>query len=173
MVIVIIGIMAALVLPKVRLDNSAVDTAARTVSMSIMVAQRDAVARQHNVLVEFDTAGHSARTVWDNNNNREIDAGEKTRPFLLPEAVTLGRPPGVPPLGTTPDIGAAAMGNARGPRLILQRSGSADRATIVYLTSIRAKNGGKFADTRAVYIARATGRSTWYVWTGTKWRRGI
>ncbi len=172
-VVVIMGIMALIVLPKVRIDNSAVDTAARTISMALMVAQRDAVARQHSVIVEFDTAAHTARTVWDANNNRIADNGEKTRPFLIPEAVVMGRPAGVTALGTSADISVSGTGTARGPTIILQRSGSADRAAVIYLTSYRAKNGGQFKDARAIVIARATGRPTWYAWTGTKWRRGI
>ncbi|MEO7361424.1 MAG: prepilin-type N-terminal cleavage/methylation domain-containing protein, partial [Gemmatimonadaceae bacterium] len=91
-IVAIVGIMSMLVLPRIRIDNSAVDTAARTVSMSMMVAQRDAVSRQHDVLIKFDTAGHSVRTIWDVNNNGVEDSGEKTRPFLLSERVVLGRP---------------------------------------------------------------------------------
>ncbi|MCC6430222.1 MAG: prepilin-type N-terminal cleavage/methylation domain-containing protein, partial [Gemmatimonadaceae bacterium] len=80
MVLIIIGIMAATVMPKIRLDNTAVDTAVRSVNMSLMVAQREAVSRQHNVLLVIDTAHHTARTIWDANNNGLEDTGERTRP---------------------------------------------------------------------------------------------
>jgi hypothetical protein len=91
--------MAALVMPRVRLDNSQVDTAARSFGMALMVAQRDAASRQHNVLLVFDTTAHFIRTVWDVNNNAQFDSGEKSRLFLLPERVVLGRPSSVGALG--------------------------------------------------------------------------
>lgn len=170
MAMIMVGIMATLVLPKVRIGNSVVDTSARTISMSLMVAQREAVSRQHNVLVVFDTAQHTARTVWDLNNNRVADGGEKSRPFLLPEQLAFGLPPGVPALsGITETAGAG--GAPEGPMVVLQRSGSADRVAIVYLTTKRALAGSNEVDARALYIVRATGRPMWYSWTGSDWRR--
>ncbi len=173
MVIAIVSVLAALVLPKVRVENAQVDAAARTIGMTLMSAQRDAASRQHNVLVVFDTAAHIVSTVWDANNNETADAGEKVRPFLIPERVVFGRPAGVPALG-----GAAAgvgdmKSSPRGPYLVVQRNGAVDRSVTLYLTSFRARNGGKDKDARAVMVARATGRPDWYAWTGIKWRRGL
>ena len=164
--------MSLIVLPKIRIDNSTVDSAARTISLSLMVAQREAVGRGHNVLVMFDTAGHTARTVWDANNNGTADAGEKTRPFLLPERVVLGRPPTVPALGGTGEAAPTQLTTSKGPYFIMQRSGSVDRSQVMYLSTLTAMNGGAYKDVRAVYIARATGRAVWYKWTGTAWTRG-
>jgi prepilin-type N-terminal cleavage/methylation domain-containing protein len=172
MIVVIVGLMSLIVLPKIRIDNTAVDSAARTISLSLMVAQREAVARGHNVLVMFDTAGHTARTVWDANNNGVADAGEKSRPFLLPERVLLGRPPNVPPLGGTGELAPTQLTTAQGPYFIMQRSGSLDRAQVIYISTAEAMNGGAYSDVRAVYIARATGRAVWYKWNGTAWGRG-
>ncbi|MFN9202273.1 MAG: Tfp pilus assembly protein FimT/FimU, partial [Gemmatimonas sp.] len=45
------GILAAITVPKLRFDNARVETAARAIDLAIMAAQRDAVSRQHNVLV--------------------------------------------------------------------------------------------------------------------------
>jgi type II secretory pathway pseudopilin PulG len=166
MVIIIIGLLAALVLPRVRVDNSKVDTAARTIGMALMVAQREAVARQHNVLLVVDGGAHSARTIWDANNNGIADAGERSRPFLLPEQVVLARP------GHVPALGAEAEAPGSPLVIILQRNGAADRAHVLYLTTARAMSGNPHDELRAVQIARATGRPTWHVWTGTRWRRG-
>ncbi len=170
--IVVIGIMAALVLPKVRVDNAQVDAAARTLGMSLMVAQRDAAARQHNVLLLFDTAAHSVVSVWDANNNRKKDAGEKTRPFLLPDRVLLGRPSTVAALGTATASVPTMLSTDNKPMLVLQRNGSVDRTVTLYLSTMRAMSGGSNADTRAVVVARATARPEWYAWTGTAWRHG-
>jgi type II secretory pathway pseudopilin PulG len=75
LVIAIIGITATFVLPRVRFDNTRVDTAARTIDLVLMAAQRDAVSRQHNVLVVFDTSAGMLRTVWDANQNQGECAG--------------------------------------------------------------------------------------------------
>jgi type II secretory pathway pseudopilin PulG len=170
LVVAVIGILAALVLPKVRIDNSQVDTAARTLSMSLMVAQRDAASRQHNVLLVFDTSASTITTVWDKNNNGAIDPGEKTRPFPWPDHVVLGRPSSVSALGTAsarvPSLATTSQGK---PMLILQRNGSVDRAVTLYITS-KASMKGNAPEARAVIIARATARPEWYAWTGSRWR---
>ncbi len=173
MVLIIIGIMATLILPKIRLDSAGVDTAVRTVNMTLMVAQREAVSRQHNVIVVIDTAKHMARTVWDANNTGLRESGERTRPFLLPENVVIGRPSGVPAMGgAAEDAVAAAAALSGDPQVILLRSGASSRAATFYFTSVRAMAGGRDKDVRALSVSRATGRPTWYVWTGSRWRRG-
>lgn len=171
LVIAVVGILALLVLPKIRLDNAKVDAAARTLTLALMVAQREAASRQHNVLLVFDTTASTMTTVWDANNNGRRDNGEKTRPFLLAEHVVLGRPATVPALGTAtlgvPSMATTADGR---PMLILQRNGSVDRSVTLYLTSSAALAGSKNVEARAVTIARATAHPEWYAWTGSRWR---
>ncbi len=170
-VVSIIAIMAAIALPKVRVERAQVDGAVRTVSMAMMVAQREAVSRGHNVLVVFDTAHHVIRTVWDRNNNLMFDAGEKTRPFPIPERVVMGRGAGVPAFGASvADVPVMlTMNNA--PMMVLQRNGGTDRPLTLYLTSSRAQRGGPDKDTRALTVDRATARPVWYIWSATGWRR--
>jgi Tfp pilus assembly protein FimT len=166
-VVVVLGLLFALAMPRVRVDNTVVDTAARTITLSLMTAQRDAVARAHTVLVTFTVANHTARAVWDANNNGVADAGEKTRPFPLPDGARFGRPASVPPLdgdASTPGTDVVVL---------LQRNGAADRVHTLYLSTERALNGGPHADARALRITRATGRPMWYAWTGTEWRPGL
>lgn len=172
MIVTIIGLMALMVLPRIKVDNMSVDTAARAVSMSIMVAQRDAVSRQQNVIISFDTAAHTVRNIWDTNNNGVIDTGERSHPFLLPEKVMLGRPSSVPKLGGTAENAAAVRSTAAGPYFIMQRNGAMDRSDVVYFTTKASMGSGPDHDVRAVSIARATGRTVWYKWTGSVWRRG-
>lgn len=164
-VVVIMGLMFALALPKVRVDSTAVDTAARTINLAIMTAQRDAVARGHNVLVVFDATSHTTRTAWDVNNNGEAEPGEKSRPFLVPESVRFGRPPLVPGLDGDPSEPSEPA------TLVLQRNGSANRSQVLYLTSARALAGGEHSDARALRVTRATGRPVWFAWTGSAWRQ--
>lgn len=170
-VVAIIGIMAAIALPKVRVERAQVDGAVRTLSMALMVAQREAVSRGHNVLLVIDTTHHVIRTVWDSNNNMALDGSEKTRPFPIPERVILGRGADVPALGTaTADVPAMReVGDA--PMLVVQRNGGTDRAVTLYLTSKLAQAGVGEKDTRALTIDRATARPVWYVWSASGWRR--
>ena len=172
LVISIVGLMAALALPKVRLDNGQVDTAARTISMSLMAAQRESVARGHPVLVVFDTAAHTIRSVWDANGNEAADVGEHTKPVVLPERVMLGRPSDVAALGSATASVPVMKSSARGPYLIMQRNGALDRAVTIYLTTIMSMSGGPDREVRALVLSRATGRADVYIWTGTQWRRG-
>ena len=172
MIVTIIGIMALMLLPRIRVDNVSVDTAARAVSMSMMVAQRDAVSRQQNVIIAFDTAAHTVRTVWDANNNGVIDSGERAHPFLLPEKVIIGRPSSVPKLGGATEAAATSRSTEKGPYFIMQRSGAMDRSEVMYFTTKKSMGSGPDHDVRAVAIARATGRTVWYKWTGSVWRRG-
>lgn len=170
-VVAIIGIMALVALPRVRVEQASVDGAVRTVSMALMVAQREAVSRGHNVLVVFDTSHHVVRTVWDRNNNFEIDPGEKTRPFPIPERVVLGRGEGVPAFNSASDAVPSLRVVDDMPAIALQRNGSADRSMTMYFTSARSRRGIGEKDTRAMKFERATGRPTWYVWSGGSWRR--
>ncbi|MEP6780789.1 MAG: type II secretion system protein [Gemmatimonadaceae bacterium] len=171
-VCIIVGLMALIVMPKIRIDNSVVDTAARTINTSMMVAQREAVARQQNVLVMFDTAHHVVKTVWDANNNGTLDDGEKTRPFLLPDRVMIGRPADVPKLGGSGEVSVTGLSTEGGPFFIMMRGGSVDRSAVVYFTTRASMNGGEFRDVRAMSISRATGRPVWYKWGTGAWRRG-
>lgn len=170
LVVTLMGILAAFAMPKMRVESSQVDTAVRTVGMSILVAQREASSRQHNVLLVFDTTAHTVNTIWDKNNNMAIDYAEKTRPFLLPERVVLGRPSGVAALGTATDGVPITLKSGTKPMLVLQRNGSVDRSVTFYFTTKQSMAGASSKEVRALVIARATARPEWYAWTGTAWR---
>jgi hypothetical protein len=61
--------------------------------------------------------------------------------------------------------------------LLVQRSGSTDRAATFYLTTTRSMLPDSMLpdetvrEVRAVQVSRATGRSAWYTWTGSQWKR--
>jgi prepilin-type N-terminal cleavage/methylation domain-containing protein len=169
--IAMIGILAGLVLPRLRVERSQVDAAARTLGMALLTARSDAVARGHHVLVVFDTTAGVVRTVWDLNNNRQPDAGEKSRPFLLGERIVFGRGAGTPPFGDATAQVPEFLGGRGSPLLVVQRNGALDRAGVLYLTSRRGRAGVGEIDTRAVRFDRATGRPTVYVFGNAGWVR--
>lgn len=172
LVIAIIGITATFVLPRVRFDNTRVDTAARTIDLVLMAAQRDAVSRQHNVVVVFDTSAGMLRTVWDANQNQRAEDTERERLTPLPDQIVVARPPGVSALAGDSTSALAGVPDTRGPMLLVQRSGSTDRAATFYLTTVRSMlPDEEVREARAVQVSRATGRSAWYSWTGSQWKR--
>lgn len=113
--VTITGLALALAIPRLRTDKRQVDTAVREATMAFLRAQREAVVRQHNVLLVFDTAGRTLQTVMDANNNARIDANERVSVVPLPDQVLLQRPAGVPAVpGDTTGVGQ--MGGSRGAR---------------------------------------------------------
>ncbi len=169
--IAIIGVLAGIVLPRIRLERSQVDAAARTLGMAIITARADAVGRGHNVLVVFDTGNHVVRTVWDLNNNRRVDASEKSRPFLLGERVRFARGAGIPAFESATAQVPTMLTTGGMPMLVVQRNGALDRAGTLYLTSGRGAAGVGEIDSRAVRLERATGRATIYTYALAGWRR--
>lgn len=168
-VVAIIGVLAALALPRFRVERLQVDTAARTLNMVLMAAKTDAAARGHNVLVVFDTAAGSIRTVWDANNNERIDAGEHTRPAVLPEAVRFARGQGVPAFGLDVDEFPSLQQVNSQPMLVLQRNGALDRAAVFYLSARAKRHDDAFGDTRMLRVDRATGRGRVFLYTKDGW----
>lgn len=171
MVVFVIALMGGLALPRLRLERSQTDAAARTLGMAMLTARADAVSRGHNVLVVFDTARVQLRTVWDINNNRIADPTEKSRPFVLGERVVFGRGNGIPAFnGATEQL--PAMRSSRGmPVIVVQRNGGLDRAGTVYFTARGGLRANAIPDSRAVRLDRSTGRATVFVYASNTWRR--
>ena len=169
----IVGLVTAIVAPKLDLPHYTIDGAMRSVGTALMAAQRDAVASQHNVIVSFDATARQLRIHWDRDNDEVEDSGERTRIITLDDGVTFGRP------GT---VAARAFGTAAinfatvngDPAVIFRRNGSASESGGIYLTSIRALQSGanRPNDTRAIEFERATGRAEWFRYQGA-WRRGF
>lgn len=169
-VIVMIAVVAGLALPRLRVERSQVDGAARIITSAMLAARADAIARGHNVLIVFDTSARIVRTVWDADNNLQIDANEKTRPALLGERIAFARGAGIPAFnGATPQFPTLLSVGGK-PALLVQRNGALDRAGTLYLTSRRGQAGGPFVDSRALRLDRATGHATVFVYANTGWR---
>jgi type II secretory pathway pseudopilin PulG len=172
-VIVIIGLLALMAVPRIDYAHFRVDAGMQAVGTTLLAAQREAVAAQHDVIVQFDAPNRRVRLVWDRNNNGRVDAGERTRAIGLEDAVVFGR-------GTAParGFGPFPINFARTvegvPAIVLHRNGSASDAGGLYLTSIRALTDPTHArDTRALEIVRASGRPEWYRYSGSTWNRGF
>jgi prepilin-type N-terminal cleavage/methylation domain-containing protein len=172
-VLAMIGIVAAIGLPRIDLARYQIDGAMQAVGTSLMVAQRLAVTRQHDVAVRFDLAGQALLIHEDANNNAQVDAGERVRRVVLGDKVVFGRgsAPAAPAVGPANPV--TFTKTAEGfPVVTFHRNGSASEAGGFYLTSRRALTTGLHSDdARAVEIERATGRAAWYRYGNGTWTR--
>ena len=168
-VIVIIGLLTAIALPKVALSSYQANAGAQVVSGAFSYAQRQAISRQADTRVGFDLANNRLRIHEDRNNDNVIDADERVTFANLPEGITFGR-------GTA---AARAMGGevvtftrAQGilPVVIFRRDGTASEDGGVYLSTIAGLSIDRTADVRAVEITRATGRATWFSYATGAWK---
>lgn len=174
MVIVIIGILVGLALPAIDIVRPKVESGMLSVASTLQAAQREAVARQHDVIVSFDVANNLMVVHFDANNNGARDGGERVRSWPLHDELVFSR--GVAPARA---FGGGPINFPNGPTgqptVIFRRGGSASAAGGLYLTSRQSVAGlaKRRHDTRAIEVVRATGRTEWFRYTGDQWRRGF
>lgn len=172
--VTIIGILATIALPRINVSRSEAESAMVGLGTALQAAQREGIARQHDVLVTFDAPAGMVRVIFDANNNGTLDAGERSRGIPLGTQVVFGRASApARPFGTS--LVNFPVGTSGLPTLVFHRSGSANFAGGFYLTSIRAQAGDpkNQSDTRAVEIVRATGRVEWLRYIDNTWQQGF
>jgi len=173
LVIVIFGFLVTLVAPKIDLQKFTVDSAMQSAGTTLLVAQRLAVTRQHNIIVAFDVPAEAMRILDDANNNGQADPGEHLRVVPLGEHIVYGQG-GAPPLGTWAGPISFTKTFATLPAVTFHRDGSASEAGAVYLTTARAAAGpGHAGDSRVIETDRATARVSWYRAAPPAWKRGF
>jgi prepilin-type N-terminal cleavage/methylation domain-containing protein len=170
-VIVIIGLMAGIAIPRSGVATYRANSGAQVVATTLIYAQRQAISRQTDTRVAFDVANNELRIHEDANNDNVIDLNERVTMTALPEGVTFGR-------GAAP---ARAMGGAvvtftrtQGllPVVIFRRDGSASENGGAYVTTVDGLSVGRTADVRAVELSRATGRASWFSYATGAWKEG-
>ncbi len=173
-VLVVVGILVLLARPAINLARAQGNAAVSGLATTLQAAQREAVARQHDVLVGFDVPNRRLQLVFDANENGALDAGERVKNVPLDGALVFARPATVAARAFGGQAVAFPAGATGLPTLVFHRSGSANFAGGFYLTSSPAAAGDarRAADTRAVEVIRATGRVEWWRWTGSTWQRG-
>jgi prepilin-type N-terminal cleavage/methylation domain-containing protein len=175
LVVAIMGVLAVIALPRIDLYRIQANSAIQIMSTTMVAAQREALTKQHDLILTFDVTNRRMRLIWDANSNSIIDADERSRSVPLDDRIRFG-------LGGAPAraFGAAPVNFTRTinglPALIFHRNGSASGIGGFYVTSSRAVLDGTAKwnrDTRAVEIVRATGRTEWFKYNGTAWMRGL
>lgn len=171
MVMLLVGIMANIVIPLIRPEKFRLDSAVVEVGSTFTAQQRNAVLRQHDIVLQVDTAQKWFRVHYDIDNDGEFETGEQWHVVELPDGVTFGRG-GAParPLGNGPVSLTQEQDDL--PALTYHRNGSASEEAIIYLTSDRGAITNSYAeDARAIEIERATGRVTCYSYSTGQWVR--
>jgi prepilin-type N-terminal cleavage/methylation domain-containing protein len=170
-VVVIMGMMASIALPKTGVATYKANSGAQVVASTLIYAQRQAISRQSDIRVAFDVANSELRIHEDANNDNVIDLAERVTVRALPEGIIFGR-------GTASarNMGAAVVNFTRTqgglPIVIFRRDGSASENGGVYVTTTSGLSVGRTADVRAVEVSRATGRAGWYSFATGAWKEG-
>jgi len=147
----------------------------QVVGTALIAAQREAIAKQHDVIVAFDQTHSSMLIVSDSNNNGQIDGTENVREISLGERVRYGFGFASPmPWGSSAVSFTETEGSTGFPAVTFYRNGSASESKGLYLASTRALVDATFArDVRAIHVERATGRVEWWHYDGSTWVRGF
>jgi prepilin-type N-terminal cleavage/methylation domain-containing protein len=175
-VVVMIAILSALMLPNINLGRIKLNGAMQAVGTTLLACQREAVAKQYDVIVMLDAANRALRILYDANNNGAQDSGERLKVVTLDRGVVFGRASAnARPFGSNPINFTRTVGGY--PAIIFYRNGSASEAGGFYLTSVTAQAGVTKAqgDTRAIEMVRATGRAEWFRYNPAagSWNRGF
>jgi len=174
-VITIIGVVVGISIWKIDIARYQINGDQQVVGTALIAAQREAIAKQHNMIVVFDDANSQMRIVSDSNNNGQADASENVRTISLGDRVRYGFGS-----ASTMSWGSSAIsftvleGGSGLPCVIFYRNGSASESRGVYLASTRALADPAFStDVRAIHVERATGRAEWWHYDGAAWVRGF
>ncbi len=173
MVVVIIGIMARVALPRINFTGYRADAAGRLARVLLQEAQRNAITRQSNVIVSFDPVINRFRVVQDYNNNDTINTADLVTYRNMAEGAVFSKPSwsGAKGFdGTTPgaSINGAGLRTVSGlATIIFRRDGSASTDLQLFVTM----RTGVQSDYREIIVSASTGRSEMYKRTSTAWVR--
>lgn len=169
-VIVIVGILTAVALPRLPLASARADAAVRIVRGELQAAQRLAITRQSDVVVGIDASANRLRVHEDGDNDGTVDAGERVRVRPLEEGARLLAPPvaGIRGGALTQPQGGTNLRDRDGlPSITFRRDGSASSDLELYVAALTAREDGW----RGVVVTPSTGRVEAWRLAGTEWRR--
>jgi prepilin-type N-terminal cleavage/methylation domain-containing protein len=160
-VVVIAGMMIALAIPRVDTTKWRADAIATIVRTTLQYAQRQAITRQHDMVVSFDTTGERIRTFWDGNNSGTIGSNERVTWRGLDVGVLFTDPAVTGISGVTinkPVSGSQIVSLSGYPTVTFHRDGSVSSDAEIYIKV--AAHGPPWY--RAIRLTQATGRVDWY-----------
>ena len=172
LVLVIIGVVAAIGLPRLDLYKYRSDASAVMIRSLLMQAQREAVVGQHDLIVSIDTVKHRLVLGFDKNNDGAVTLSERIRTQSLPENNKFAAPPqpiassGMTSFGAIRAEGLRSLSGL--PSVVFRRDGSVSTPLELYTTSVL----GRTKDFRVTTVVQATGRTEYLRYDGKSWVRG-
>ena len=174
-VMIIISIISAIVIPRLDTSKTRAKAAALRVGAVLLSVQREAIGKQHNMVVMIDTAGRRLRILDDSTNDGTLNNNERVRSVEIGDGIRFGRPASVAarPFGSNPVNFTTVEPTTGLPAIVFYRNGSAREYGGLYISSPKALSGGTKEGIFALELSRATGRAEWYNWNGSAWKRGF
>jgi len=160
-VVVISGMMIAIAIPRIDTTKIKADAIATIVRTTLQYAERQAITRQHDMVVSFDTTGEKIRTFWDINNDGSFENTERVSLRGLDVGVLFTDPSVSGITGsqiTNPVSGSNIRSLNNWPTITFHRDGSASTDAEIYIKV--AGHGPPWY--RAVRVTQSTGRVDWY-----------
>ncbi len=165
--LIIMGIVAAMAVPKLDLSHMKSDAALRQVTTFFVQAQRTALTKQYNVIVSIDVPGNRLRFIEDRNNSSAFDAGDRMYWMALePGTKFAPTPVTIDGMGGTVTFVRPKTIDSY-PSVIFRRNGAASSDGVMFFTSKPTDLGSL----RAIAITQSTGRADPYKYTGSSWVR--
>lgn len=165
--LIIMGIVAAMAVPKLDLSHMKSDAALRQVMTFFVQAQRTALSKQYNVIVSVDVTSNRLRLIEDRNNSNTYDAGDRMYWMALEPGTTFS----APPIGIDGMNGAVIFLRPKTidgyASVVFRRNGAASSDGALFFTTKPTDVGSL----RAIAITQSTGRVDPYKYTGTAWVR--
>lgn len=163
-VIVILGIITALAVPKLDWMKYRLNAEQRNIAMQLSYAQRLAVSLQHNVQVTIDNTQKRLVVDEDSNNDGTYSSNERRRVIQLIEGLNFTK-------NGVPDLPAPAPTNQVSV-IVYRRDGSADQSGVIFMNTDRGVALSTNNDARALEVTRATGRAITYKYLNSTWVKG-
>ncbi len=162
-VVAMIGVITGIVLLRVDRERARVDSQVQKLAFALNAAQREAVVRQHDVRVYFDTSAGQIKIHKDENNDGTVQTSEPQSDIYLEDGVVFGLQ-GTDGLtwGTSP-VTFDLVGGV--PTLVFHRNGSASAFGAAYVSSKRPLTEYN----RAIEVERATGAVRCYSYRTGSW----
>ena len=175
LVMIIIGILATIMVPRLDTSKGRAKAAALRLGTTLLAVQREAIGKQHQMVVMVDTVGRRLRILDDSTNDGIWNNSERVRSMEIGDGIAFGRPAGVSarPFGGSAVAFTTVEPTTGLPAIVFYRNGSTQEYGGLYLSSPKALSGATSEGIWAVEITRATGRAEWYNWNGTGWKRGF
>jgi prepilin-type N-terminal cleavage/methylation domain-containing protein len=168
-VLVIMSTLLTLSVPRIDIARHRADGAAQIVRTALQLAQRNALTRQHDMLVSFDTVRQRIRIAYDANNDGILASSETITWRGLNDGARFASPPAGMVYKTGGPVRGGGIRTIGGmPTISFRRDGAASGDVELYFRG----GPGRPKDFRVIAIVQATGRADWYRYNGTVWSPG-